>query len=226
MLSKKCRKIEKSISDSKNSMIAKLGNRAEDIFCNTNNIHTSICRFFEKSVVECKKINGKKSDICITFDDKSKVMIQLKNGDGGGRGWSFDRRSVCNLPTENNSIKELVKNVCLSSGERKEVLNDKNLIKNLILGDDENTKPQYFIHTTIKDEKIQTLSICEASLFIETLLKDSYEKCVSKKTCVHFTPLVYLQRKGGDKKDHSPNDIQAKLRNMPDCMTNITLFDN
>jgi hypothetical protein len=55
------------------------------------------------------------------------------------------------------------------------------------------------------------------------VMKDAYESCLPKRTCVYLSPLVYLQRKGGGKKDHSPNHIQAKLRAMPDCMTVINL---
>lgn len=215
----------KDIPKSKNSLIAKSGNRAEDILCESTDILKYLgSQYFKKTIVKCEKIGGKKkSDICITFDDKSQITIQMKNGNGGGRGWSFDRRSVDNLPT-NDSMKELVKNVCLKAGgERKEVPNNKELIQILLLGNDKNTKPQYFIHTNIKDGKIELLSVCTASIFIETLLKGMYENCNAKKTCVHLTPLIYLQRKGGGKTDHSPNDIQAKLRAMPDCMTDIKL---
>ena len=216
-------KADKTLTKSKNSLIAKSGNDAECILCRSIDILNDLgTQYFEKKIIKCKKIDGrKKSDILITFDDASETTVQLKNGNGGGRGWSFDRRSIDALPT-NDSIKELIKTVCLKSGgERKKVPNDKELIQSLIFGNDDNesTKPQHFIHTTIKDGNILSLSICSASLFIDTLLKDIYDNCNTKRTCVHLTPLIYLQRKGGDKTDHSPNDVQAKLRYMPDCMT-------
>ena len=60
---------------------------------------------------------------------------------------------------------------------------------------------------------------------IDTLIKDAFETCNAKKTCVHLTPNIYLQRKGGNKTDHSPNHIQSKLRQMPNCMTEINISD-
>ena len=38
------------------------------------------------------------------------------------------------------------------------------------------------------------------------------------------SPIVYLQRKAGGKKDHSPNHIQPKIRTMPDCITLINII--
>ena len=121
-------------------------------------------------------------------------------------------------------MKNLLKTVCLKGGgERNVVPNDKALISRLFLGEDEKTKPQYVFHTITEDGKIKSLSICPTDKFIESILKHAYENCLPKDTCVHLSPLVYLQRKGGGKKDHSPDDIQAKLRAMPDCMTVINL---
>jgi len=34
----------------------------------------------------------------------------------------------------------------------------------------------------------------------------------SNGTCLNLSPDIYLQRKGGEKTDKSPNDIQAKLK--------------
>ena len=209
---------------SKNAQIAITGNLAEDILCKSSNVLDKLStQYFKKNIVSCEKLKRKKSDHRITFEDGSHTMIQLKNGDGGGRGWSFDRRSLSVMPT-NESVKELVRIVCLKSvGERQILPNDTTLLSRLILGDEEATQPQHFIHTTLKDGKITSLSACPTSLFMATILKTAYENCDSKRTCIHLTPLIYLQRKGGGKTDHSPDDIQAKLRCMPDCMTEIKL---
>ena len=210
---------------SKNSLVAKSGNLAEDVLCKSADVLEQLgTHYFKKKIVTCEKLTKKKSDHVLTFDDGTRTTIQLKNGDGGGRGWSFDRRSLSIMPT-NESLKELIRIVCLKhSGERKTLPNDKMLISTLLLGDEDDTKPEHFVHTTMKDGKITSLSACPASLFIDTICKDSYENCDAKRTCVHLTPLIYLQRKGGGKVDHSPDDIQAKLRAMPSCMTNITLY--
>ena len=217
-------KIEVNSQKSRNSLIAITGNLAEDVLCRSSDILDNLgTQYFKKKIVTCEKIAKKKSDHRITYEYGPSTTIRLKNGTGGGRGWSFDRRSLVNMPT-NESVKELINIVSLkSAGERKTVLNDKTLISSLILGDEELTKPQHFVHTNLKDGRIVSLSACTATLFIDTIVESAYENCDAKRTCVHLTPLIYLQRKGGGKKDHSPDDIQAKLRCMPNCMTEITL---
>jgi len=213
-------------STSKNSLVAKSGNQAEDILCRSTNILKRLGVYFNKKIVKCEKVpKRKKSDIVFTFEDGTMTYAQLKNGNGGGRGWSFDRRSVENLPTS-DSLKQLLKIVCLkSSGERSTVINDRELITRLLTGDDDSTKPDHFIHTTTKDGVIQSLSVCTASVFIDHLLKNAFDNCVAKRTCVHLTPRIYLQRKGGGKADHSPDDIQAKLSSIPDCMIPLSLCE-
>lgn len=216
--------VNMSVQISKNSQIARNGNKAEDILCNSLDLLDKLgAQYFKKKIVKCEKLIRKKSDHRLTFEDGSSTTIQLKSGNGGGRGWSFDRRDVMNMPT-NESFKELLNVVCLKSGsERKTVSNDKSLLSSLFLGDEEISKPQHFVHIIVKDGAVSSLSACPASLFIDTIVRDMYENCEAKRTCVHLTPLVYLQRKGGGKKDHSPGDIQAKLCRMPNCMTEIIL---
>lgn len=215
----------KTINPSKNAAVARSGFSAEELLCRSTDILRSIGReYFHKEIVNCEKIKGnKKSDVLITFQDGTQTRVQLKNGTGGGRGWSFDRRSVDLLPITDEA-KELIRVVCLKkSGERKDVAKDENLIKTLIFGTDDENKPEHFIHTTVENGKIVQIGICSASEFIDTVLKDIYETVCAKRTCVHITPLIYLQRKGGGTADHSPNDIQAKLRCMPDCMRTIPI---
>jgi hypothetical protein len=209
---------------SKNSLVARSGFRAEDILCKSSHILESLSvQYFQKRIISCKKINGnKKSDVIFTFEDGTTTCAQLKNGTGGGRGWSFDRRSVDLMPTT-DAGKELIQVVCLKmAGERKIVPKDENLVRTLIFGKEDNHTPEHFLHTELEDGQIIKMSACSSDDFIETLLKGSYEIFNAKKTCVHLTPIIYLQRKGGGIKDHSPNDIQAKLRCMPDCMQIIS----
>jgi hypothetical protein len=210
---------------SKNAQTAKSGNAAEDILCKSTIALDGLgTQYFGKKIVKCERVPGrKKSDVIITFEDGTQRTIQVKNGTGGGRGWSFDRRSVDNMPTD-EQIKELLKVVCLKSGgERKAVANRKELLRKLILGDDDASIPQDIIHTNAKNGVIESLSVCSMDAFLEAICKEAYEECNAKRTCVHLTPRVYLQRKGGGKADHSPNQIQAKLRSMPPIMKNITL---
>ena len=216
--------VQMSSPKSKNSQVARNGNNAEDILCNSRDILDKLSiQYFKKKIATCEKLNKKKSDHRLTFEDGSSTTIQLKSGLGNGQGWSFDRRKLMNMPIS-EPFKELLNVVCLKSGgERTIVSNDKSLLTRLFLGEEETSKPQHFVHVIVKDGTITSLSVCPASLFIDTIANDMYENCEAKRTCVHLTPLIFLQRKGGGKKDHSPNDIQAKLKGMPNCMTEITL---
>jgi len=216
---------EEGRKESKNALIAKNGNNAERILCRSFDVLIALCeQYFQRENTKAEVIKGgKKSDIRFTFADGTHTNVQQKNGTGGGRGWSVHRQALGNLQTD-DSVKSLLKTVCLKGGgERNVVPNDKAIITRLILGEEKETKPQHVLHTEIEDGKIKSISICPADKFIESILNDAYENCLPKRTCVHLSPLVYLQRKGGGKKDHSPDDIQAKLRAMPDCMTVINL---
>ncbi len=210
---------------SKNSLIARSGFSAERILCHSPHVLECIgVYYFQKPIKRCDLVpKNKKSDVVFTFEDETQARVQVKNGTGGGRGWSFDRRSIECMPT-NEPAKELIRIVCLkATGERKCIPMDINLIKDLIFGTEEDSMPEHFIHTEVKDDHIVRLSGCSASEFLDAITKDAYETFNAKKTCVHLTPLIYLQRKGGGKTDHSPDDIQAKLRCMPNCMKPIPL---
>lgn len=211
-------------TESKNSQIATAGNKAEDIFCYSVVVNRSLSQYFNKPISTVKKVTTrKKSDCLIVFEDQSQVLVQLKSGSGGGRGHSFDRRSADELPT-NSDVITLIKAVSLNSGEdRKETPNDKEIIKSLFLGKDKTWEPQYFVHMIIKDTNVVSLYICPVSLYIETLLNQAYELCLPKKTCVHLSPLIYLQRKGSSNTDKRADDIQAKIKCMPYCMTKLNM---
>jgi hypothetical protein len=207
-----------------NSDTAKRGFKAEILLTKAPDIWVQLGnQYFGKPIKRIEQIKGRfKSDNIIIFEDGTEVNCQVKNGTGGGRGWSFDRRNINDLPTSSDTKTQL-KAVCLrEGGNRADTPLDAELIKRLLLGDRCDKIPQYFIHTTIVGNKIVKISICSMPLFVSSILKESYEKCLSKRTCVHLTPRIYLQRKGGGSKDHSPNDIQAKLKSMPECMTEIT----
>lgn len=200
---------------SKNSTNAKNGFRAEAVICSQENVASALGLHFNKGVRKVLKVNGyKKSDNLIDFMDGSSLPIQNKDGNGGGRGWSVDRRAVSEYP---NEVQNLLTSVCLKKGGERDVLSadlSKKIIEMCLLGTDDTYKPKYFTHTVSdKDSgKIVSMSICETSVFMEKLCSEVYEKMVPKITCVHLSPSIYLQRKGGGKTDHSPDDIQMKFR--------------
>lgn len=210
---------------SRNALVARSGFRAENVLIEQKSALNALStQYFYKPIVSATLVPGrKKSDVKLLFDDATYTTVQVKNGNGGGRGWSFDRRSIDTMPMSAEA-KTLLKSVCLRSGEvRTTVPMDTEILRQLFLGDDEATQPEHFIHTTMVNGAITGLSVCPADEFIATVNNDIFTHYNAKKTCVHISPLVYLQRKGGGSSDHSPNDIQAKLRAMPKCMHTLTL---
>lgn len=91
---------------SKNSLTAKSGFKAEDIFRTDNLIKCSLEKYFGKNIISLNKIHGKKYDTKIYFEDESSINIQNKKIENlGGRGDSFDRRHIKNT-FNNQSIKK------------------------------------------------------------------------------------------------------------------------
>jgi hypothetical protein len=210
---------------SRNALVARSGFRAENVLIEQGSALTALStQYFHKPIVAAALIPGRtKSDVKLLFDDATFTTAQVKNGNGGGRGWSFDRRSADVLPISPEA-KSLLKSVCLRSGMARTIVPmDTEILRKLFLGEDEATKPQHFIHTNMVNGIITELAVCPADEFITKVNADVFTTYNAKRTCVHVSPLVYLQRKGGGSKDHSPNDIQAKLRVMPNCMNKLTL---
>ena len=216
-------------SKKSNSQVAKDGNKAEFDFCTNTSIRHFLQRYFGKEIRGMKKIGGqKKSDILLTFADTSTLNLQLKSGTGGGRGWSCDRRALGNLPLDELGA-TLVGNICLKKGtERVAAATPSDLIRTLLLGTEEQYKPTHFVHIDVNKEtgQLKELTICSADAVVAALQKEAYPSLVPKKTCVHLSPRLYLQRKGGGVKDHSPDDIQLKLKSFPDeIMINLLLIE-
>jgi hypothetical protein len=208
---------------SKGSIIASTGNTAEELLCTQASVRTALAAYFGKEIALIEKIpskpHPKKSDLRITFVDGSTTTLQNKNGKGDGRGYSVDRRPVHEVAPGCPALTETLRTVCLHeegarhSVERTVVLD---VIRRCILGTEESTKPAYFLHSSISDGQIASLSIATTEGFMGRVCSSVYDTAVSKKTCVHMSPHIYLQRKGGGVADTRPNDIQMKFRLTPD----------
>tara|TARA_B110000211_G_scaffold204235_1_gene237601 strand:- start:2475 stop:3167 length:693 start_codon:yes stop_codon:yes gene_type:complete len=223
------------------SEIAKSGFKVEHLFITALDIKTSLDNFFNKQI---KKIilapPKKKFDIICIFDDDTKFNIQLKKIiNFGSRGNSFDRRHICNT-FENPNMKRYLTLLSLSRPTKRSTLmskeqkkdfillgnnhpNDvKQYLKNSLIGDEE--KNDYFcIIKTNKKLSEYKLYIIKSEKLYESLEK-SIDINISMKrngTCLHLTPNIYLQRKGGGKSDRSPNHIQAKLKITRELLTNF-----
>lgn len=211
--------VEREPSPSKNSEVAKKGFKAEDLLCESDLVKRAFESYFAKAIKAITKVpKRKKSDLQIEFEDGTIERVQTKDGKGGNRGWSCDRRSVDKYPLCEEG-KRLLRNICLKQGEeRPEVPCPDRLIEDLFLGTDADaeTAPTYFCHTQFdKDGQLESLSLCTTEVFIGHLKQELYKNLLPKRTCVHLSPRIYLQRKGGGQKDHAPNDIQLKITSLP-----------
>jgi hypothetical protein len=203
---------------SKNSVIAKNGFRAEKVICSQEDVKQSLELYFNLPIKCLQCIHGKKYDIKIEFENGSATTLQNKDGKGTGRGCSVDRRKVDAYNDE--TLTKLLKTQCLKQDTEKPIVSSdvsKKVITMCILGDKEEYAPKYFTHT--KSDKttgqILSMSICPTETFMAFLHSEVYPVMSiipPIRTCVHLSPRIYLQRKGGGKKDHAPNDIQMKFK--------------
>ena len=206
---------------SKNALTAATGIRVETLLCSQPSVKTWFTQYFNKPIKRIAKIEGrKKSDIQICFEDDSVILVQNKNGgpasgSSGGRGWSIDRRNVNDL-TNNADFHTLLESVCLKKGSECPTVSNnvsRSLLALCLLGGDPAYMPDYFTHTRVGGcGDICELAICDAASLIAGLTEELYETVVAKRTCVHLSPSIYFQRKGGDSADANPDQIQTKMR--------------
>lgn len=206
---------------SKHAIIARNGNSAERVLC--NNVQ-QFEAYFGKSITSIALVPGRrKSDVSIQFADGTTARLQNKDGDGNHRGWSIDRRALDALPLDTNG-KTLLDNVCLHPNEERPIaVCPSTLVAELLLGTDPATAPTHFTHTIVDPQTgtLRHLSIAPADEVIGALTQTLYPTLVPKRTCVHLSPLLYFQRKGGGSKDHAPDHIQVKLKSFPDGILHV-----
>ena len=208
--------VQQSNIPTKNALNVLTGNKVEKIICTQENIKKSFELYFNLPIKCLTHIkNRKKSDLKIEFENGTEITIQNKNGGDCSRGWSVDRRKVENFNCE--KLTTLLKTFCLKEGNEKPVICNnisKNVINMCMLGVNKEEQPKYFTHTKIDKSTghITSISICSTDNLMKFMYKELYTEMLLKKTCVHLSPNCYLQKKGGGKKDHSPNDIQMKFK--------------
>jgi hypothetical protein len=218
---------------SRGSITAASGHTAEGLLCTQASVRTAFSVYFDQEVTAIEKIpsrpHPKKSDLRIRFADGSSVTVQNKNGGWGGRGYSVDRRPVQDVAPTCPALTETLRTVCLhEEGSRLSIEKEVGLdvIRRCILGTEASTQPDYFLHSTLADGQISSMAIVRTDVFMNRIVSDVYDTAVSKQTCVHISPHIYLQRKGGGSADTRPNDIQMKLRITPavaEVFTPLTL---
>lgn len=201
--------------NSKNSMIAKNGFKAEDSICSQEDVKKALENYFDSHIKCLTRIHGKKSDIKIEFENGTVTTTQNKDGEGKGRGWSVDRRKVEGFGDE--TLMTLLKTLCLKQGTEKPVVSadlSKTVLQMCLLGAKAEDRPNYFTHTKSDKStgKIISVGICRTDTLMAFMYQELYKVMEPKRTCVHLSPNCYLQRKGGVKKDANPDNIQMKFR--------------
>jgi hypothetical protein len=218
---------------SKNSLTAKSGFKAEDIFRTDESIKCKLEKYFGKKIISLDKIHGKKYDTKIYFEDGSTTNIQNKKIEKlGGRGDSFDRRHIKN--TFNNQeirkyltllslIRKSKNETLMSQGQKIDFMKlcNNNLhdisqyIKKTLIGEHDTEMNNHWCimktNKTFTNIELYIISSKKLFEFIEQTIKIDI-KLTKNGTCLHLSPYIALQRKGGGNTDHSPNHIQAKFK--------------
>jgi hypothetical protein len=194
------------------SIAAKNGNKAEKLLSSCNLVKQAFETYFGKQG-KIEMVEGrKKSDNKFISEDLI-IPFQNKNGNIDGRGHSVNRCSIDKL-TQDENTRVLIGNICLKKNKERPIV-DKSVSADIIdkcLFSGGESAPKYFTHTKITSDKITELYICSSDTLKEAILSSLYSQMLPKRTCIHLSDSIYLQRKGGGKKDHSPDDIQMKFR--------------
>ena len=223
---------QKLKEESKNSIVAKSGHIAEEIFRTNSNIKIKLESYFKKNIISFKKIHARKYDTQIYFEDGSIVNIQNKKIESlSGRGDSFDRRHIKDTFT-NHFIKKYLTLLTLVREKKNETLMNeqqkkdfiklcnnnlddiKQYIKKTLIGTEKEINDYFCIMKTNKsftDIELYMISSKKLHYFIEQTIKIDI-KLKKNGTCLHLSPYISLQRKGGSNTDNYPNHIQCKFK--------------
>jgi hypothetical protein len=221
-----------SANDTKNSLTAQSGYKAEEIFRTDAAIKTALETYFGKPIISLNKIHGKKYDTTICFEDNTTVNIQNKKIESlGGRGDSFDRRHIKDTFTNQfirkyltllTLIRKTKTETWMTEDQKRDFIKLCNrhlpdiheYLKKTILGEGTEVNHYWCIMKTDKTFTNKEIYMVSSETLIG-FLKDTIKIDIKLKkngTCLHLSPYIALQRKGGSETDHSPNHIQAKLK--------------
>ena len=218
---------------SNNAVTARSGFQAERVAVADPRFKSAYETYFQKSITDMKVVGGgEKYDILVSFSDGTNARVQNKKVESlGGRGDSFDRRKIGST-FENQFIRKYLtllslirkgkRQTNMTAEQKKDfiALCNKNLddvkkyLKKTFMGEAGRENQYWSIMKTDKTFTNIELYMIETKKFYE-YLENRIKIDISLKsngTCLNLSPDIYLQRKGGEKTDKSPNDIQAKLK--------------
>jgi len=214
------------------SSIARSGLKAENIFINDLSLRKKIEKYFNKSILKIVKVHGKKYDVIIIFTDNTNFKIQIKKIENlKSRGDSFDRRNIKNTFDNQFIRKNLVYLSLFRPSPRKTNMDSetkkyfiklcniniddiKYFIKKTLIGPEDDGNDYFCIMHTNKTFDNIKLYCIDSHKLLEYIYKTLKIHIPLKDngTCLHLSPNLYLQRKGSEKTDKSPNDIQSKIK--------------
>lgn len=165
--------------------------------------------------------HGKKTDV---FLAPWNIKFQIKKiaDMEKDRGHHVDRRSIdkftsffnqelkndfCKFMVDRQMTRSEKDDLCKRLQQQKEAW--MNFLTQVIQGNEPPFAPDYFLIVETKNITKGKLHLLCVHTLIGHLLKTL--RIQIKETCIHLTPCMYLQRRGGDASDSRPNDIQTKL---------------
>lgn len=211
------------------SLVAKGGFNAERVFRECPIIRSKVSNFFKGTVTGINKSpHGLKHDNIVHIGGVQFPVQNKKFKNFGGRGDSFDRRSIASAFTHPDIQLQLDK-----------LCNKRNMNKEQKVGFEELLKTntaevKQYITNCLGDSLywvfMHTDDCSEVVLYaIETArLKEWIYQNIDvqvKRTCVHLTPNIYIQRKGGGKTDPHPEHVQIKLKITPSLIEMCTRLE-
>ena len=201
------------------SLVAKGGFKVEKFFRECPIIRSKLSKFFNWSITDIKKSpHGLKHDNIVHIGDAQIPIQNKKFKNFGGRGDSFDRRFIANAFTHPD-IQIQLDELCNRRSMNKE---QKASFEELLKANTAEVKQ--YIFSCIGDSLywvfIHTDDCSEYTMYIiaTSHLKEWIYQNIDiqvKRTCVHLTPNIYIQRKGGGKTDPHPEHVQIKLKITP-----------
>jgi hypothetical protein len=211
------------------SQVAIGGFRAEKFFRECPIIHSKVSKFFKGVTTVIKKSpHGLKHDNIVHIGDVQFPVQNKKFKNFGGRGDSFDRRPIASAFTQPDIQFQLDKLCNKRSMNKEQKAGFEELLKantaevkqylSSCIGDS-----LYWVFMHTDDCSEVTLYIVETSRLKEWIYQNINIQV--KRTCVHITPNIYVQRKGGGKTDPRPDDTQIKLKITPSLIEICTRLE-
>lgn len=190
-------------------------------------VKTTLCS--QKDIIKQKNNeyieypSGKKTDVKLC---PYNINIQIKRVSSfdKDRGHHIDRRNMEDLSKyfpDNNKVTNLLHKLMIRKSISKEekqeltsLMDNRHylfqLLFDLFLGKQKQFKPTHVLFIDASDKHTYEFYICDVYVLLGYILKSSVVSV--KETCVHIGKNIYFQRRGGDKSDKNPNQVQTKFK--------------